>query len=664
MFGGIQLEVRGPSEDTRSMTMLDRMRRHKNILKWSLAVVVLTFVLLYIPDFVSTGPTGTGAAPGEIVADVGGRELTVREFQQRYISQIQSYRNQFGGSINSSLLRQLGVDRQIISQMVEEQVALIEADRNGIRVTDDELAQQIMSIPGLQENGQFIGEARYQQLLQSQNPPMTTSQFEEGLRRSLIVDKLRAALTDWMAVPESDLEREYAQRNDKVKLQVVALTADRFRDKVTVNDADIAAHFQSHSAEYRRGEQRKIKYLLLDREQARQQVAVPPTDVQRYYNDNIQQYQAPEQVRASHILLETAGKNDADVRKRAEEVLKQVKSGADFAELAKKTSEDKGSAANGGDLDYFGRGRMVPEFEQAAFSMQPGQISDLVKSQFGYHIIKVVDKKAGATRSLDEVRPQIQQQLAMELADQRITQQARDLEKRINDPGDLDTIARELGATVQESGLFQREDPVPGLGVTPQVSQEAFTLTDKQVSKAIASSRGPVFITVSEKKDPYVPKLDEVKDRVREDLIHQRAAELSSQRASAIATSLKSAPDFAAAAKAQGVEARDTELIARNAALPDNIGVSPEVDKVAFALPVNAVSDPIKTSDGTVIVRVIEKDPVTPEEFRKAKEAFRAELLNERRGRFFNAYMAKAKDKLTIEVHSDVVQRVVALYQL
>jgi len=645
------------------MTMLDRMRRHKNILKWSLAVVVLTFILLYIPDFV-TPTTGTGAAPGEVVADVGGHEVTAGEFQQRYISQIQAYRNQLGGSINTSLLRQLGVDQQILNQMIEEQVALIEADRNGIRVTDDELAQQIMSIPGLQENGQFIGEARYQQLLQSQNPPMTTSQFEEGLRRSLIVDKLRAALTDWMAVPESDLEREYAQRNDKVKLQVVALTADRFRDKVTVNDADIAAHFQSHSAEYRRGEQRKIKYLLLDREQARQQVAVPPTDVQRYYNDNIQQYQTPEQVRASHILLETAGKSDADVRKRAEEVLKQVKSGADFAELAKKTSEDKGSAANGGDLDYFGRGRMVPEFEQAAFSMQPGQISDLVKSQFGYHIIKVVDKKAGATRSLDEVRPQIQQQLAMELADQRITQQARDLEKRINDPGDLDTIAKELGATVQESGLFQREDPVPGLGVTPQVSQEAFTLTDKQVSKAIASSRGPVFITVSEKKDPYVPKLDEVKDRVREDLIRQRAAELSSQRASAIATSLKSAPNFAAAAKAQGFEARDTELIARNAALPDNIGVSPEVDKVAFALPVNAVSDPIKTSDGTVIVRVIEKDPVTPEEFRKAKEAFRAELLNERRGRFFNAYMAKAKDKLTIEVNSDVVQRVVALYQL
>jgi peptidyl-prolyl cis-trans isomerase D len=644
------------------MTMLDRMRRHKNILKWSLAVVVLTFVLLYIPDFVSTGPTGTGAAPGEVVADVGGREVTAREFQQRYVSQIQAYRNQFGGNINSALLRQLGVEQQILSQMVEEQVALIEAERHGIRVTNDELAQQILSIPGLQENGQFIGEARYQQLLQSQNPPMTASQFEEGLRRSLIVEKLRAALTDWMTVPDAELEREYTQRNEKVKLQVVALNAERFRDKVTVTDADVATHFASHSAEYRKGEQRKIRYLLLDRDLARAKIIVPPADVQRYYNDNIQQYSTPEQVRASHILLETAGKNDADVKKRAEEILKQVKSGADFAELAKKVSEDKGSQANGGDLDYFGRGRMVPEFEEAAFSMQPGQISDLVKSQFGYHIIKVVDKRTGSTRPLDEVRAQITQQLLVERADQQLTTQATGLAKRINDPGDLDTVAKELGVMVQESSLFQRDDPVPGLGVAPQVAIEAFNLADKAVSGAITTGRGPVFITVSEKKDPYVPKLDEVKDRVKEDLIRLRATELSSQRASAIASSLKSAPNFSAAAKAQSLDAKETELIARNSAIPD-VGVSPDVDKVAFALPVNGVSDPIKTSDGTVIVRVVEKDAVTPDEFRKARETFRAEMLNERRGRFFAAYMSKARERVKPEINADVVQRVISLYQ-
>ena len=139
------------------MTMLDRMRRHKNWLKWSLAIVVLTFVLLYIPDFVQTTPTGTGAGAREVVAEINGRTVTAGDFQQRYVSQVAAYRQQFGGSLNSQLLRQLGIDQQILSQMIDEQVGLIEAEQNGITVSDDELAQQIFSIPALQENGRFIG---------------------------------------------------------------------------------------------------------------------------------------------------------------------------------------------------------------------------------------------------------------------------------------------------------------------------------------------------------------------------------------------------------------------------------------------------------------------------------------------------------------------------
>jgi peptidyl-prolyl cis-trans isomerase D len=640
------------------MTMLDHMRRHRGWLKWILAAVAVSMVLFLIPaDFMTPAGTPTTAASSDVVAEVDGNELTAGEFNQRYMSQVQAYRNQFGGSINDQLLRQLGIEQQILTQMIDEQVAVIEAERHGIRVSDEELAQQIFSIPGLQENGRFIGEERYEQLLRSQNPPMTKGQFEDSLRRSMVIDKLRAALTDWMAVADADLEREFAQRNEKRKLQVVALTADQFRGQVTVTDADVAAYFDSKKAEYRVGEQRKIKYLLLDRDQARQKVNVPATDVQRYYNANIDQYQTPEQIRASHILLNTGGKDEAAVRKQAESILAQAKGGADFAELAKKFSEDEGSKVTGGDLNYFGRGRMVPEFEAAAFMLAPGQISDLVKTQYGFHIIKVVDKKAAVTQSLDQVRPQIQQILSAQIADQQITDRATQLDDRIENAGDLDEVAGELGLMVQESGLFQRQDPVPGLGAAPQVADAAFQLGDGEVSDPLASPRGPVFITVVEKKDPYVPPFDEVKDRVREDLIRARATELSRQRAGTIAAALKGAKDFAAAAKAQGLEAKDTQLVARDSALPD-IGVSPEVDKVAFALPIGGVSDPIQTTDGTVIVRVVERDDVTPEEFRLARERFRAELLNERRGQFFTAYMSKVKERLTIEVNNEVLRKV------
>jgi peptidyl-prolyl cis-trans isomerase D len=641
------------------MTMLDRMRRHRAWLKWSLGLVALTLVAFFIPvDFIQpTQTTVGGAAANEIIAEVAGRELTAGEFQQRYYSQIQSYRNQFGGSINDQLLRQLGIDQQILTQMIDEQVAVLEAERHGLGVSDDELAQQIFAIPGLQENGQFIGEARYEALLQSQNPPMTKAQFEESLRRSMVIDKLRGALTDWMTVSNAELEREYTERNEKVKLQVVALTADAFRDKVMVTDADVASFFESRTAEYRVGERRKTRYLLLDRDAQRQKVVVPPTDVQRYYNENIQQYQTPEQIRASHILLNTAGKDAAAVRKQMEDILAQAKAGADFAQLAMKYSEDAGTKANGGDLDYFSRGRMVPEFEMAAFTLEPGQMSDIVETQYGFHIIKLVDKRPGSTRLLDEVRPQIQEQLAAQIADEQITDRARQLEERIEDAGDLEEAAGELGLMVQESGLFERDDPVPGLGAAPQVAATAFELSEGEVSDAIASPRGPVFITVSGREDPYVPKLDEVKDRVREDLIRTRATELSRQRASEIAAALKSAKDFAAAAKAQGLTASDTELVARQSALPE-IGISPEVDKVAFSLPVGGVSDPIATSDGTVIVRVAERDDVTPEEMAKARETFRAELLNERRARFFTAYMGKVKERMAIEINNDVLRRI------
>jgi peptidyl-prolyl cis-trans isomerase D len=638
------------------MTMLDRMRRHRGWLKWSLGLVAVTMVIFFIPQDYLQPSTTVGAAPGETIAEVNGHALTVGDFQQRYLLQIQNYRNQFGGNISEQVLRQFNIDQQVLSQMIDEQAALIEADRQGIRVSDEELAQQIFAIPQLQENGRFIGEERYEQLLLSQNPPVTKSQFEESLRRSLVLDKLRGAITDWIGVSDSELENEYRRRNEKAKLQVVALTADKFRSQVTVTDAELAPYFDAHKTDYRVGEQRKIKYLLLDRDQARQRVVVPPNDIQRYYNDNIQQYQTPERVRASHILLNTGGKDEAAVRKQAEEILAQVKSGADFAELAKKYSEDPGSKDKGGDLDFFPRGQMVPEFEAAAFSLQPGQISDLVKTQYGFHIIKVVDKQTGATTPLEQVRAQIQQTLASQIADRQITDRARQLADKVKKPADLNDAANELGLKVEESGFFQRTEPVPGLGAAPQVADAAFRLEDNAVSEALASPRGPVFVTVTGKKAAYTPKLEDVRDRVREDLIRSRATELSRQRAAAIAAQLKSAPDFAAAAKALGFEAKESQLVSRDAALPD-VGVNPQVDKIAFALPKGAISDPIETTDATVIVRVADRDDVTPDEFRLAKERFRAELVNERRNRFFTSYMTKAKERLKIEVKSDVMRR-------
>jgi len=384
---------------------------------------------------------------------------------------------------------------------------------------------------------------------------------------------------------------------------------------------------------------------------------VPAAEIERTYNANIEQYSTPEQVRASHILLKTEGKDDAAVKAKAEDILKQARAGADFAELAKKYSEDEASQKNGGDLDYFGRGRMVAEFDQAAFTLEPGKISDLVKTQYGYHIIKVVDKRPAITRPLADVRQQIQDQLAYERAQAQAADLAQALEKEVTKPGDFDRVAKEKGLVVQESGFFARDEPILGLGQSPEAASKAFDMKQGDVAGPIRASRGFVFETMVAKQDPYVPKIDEVKERVREEVIKQKARDLSQQKAGEIAAKLKSSPDFDKAAKAAGLEAKTTELIARDSPIPD-LGVSKAVEDVAFKLPVGTVSDAIATDNGTAIVKVVEKQSVTPADWANAKDRFREELLTDRRNRFFGAYMVKAKQKMKIEVNRETLQRV------
>jgi len=638
------------------MTMLDRMRRHRDWLKWSLGLVCVAFVLFYIPDFLRG--TGADAASSDTIAKVEGHEITAGEFRRTYQAQLQAYRSAYGANLNDQLLKQLGIEQQILQQMVDERAALAEAERLGIGVSDEEVRQRIFSMPAFQENGGFIGEQRYQQLLRMQRPPMTPSEFETNVRRGLTVEKLRASLTDWLAVPDKDLEQEYRRRNDKVKLAVVTFTADSFRTQATATDADVASYFDGHKDDFKIPEKRKIRYLLIDVEATRAKVVVPAADIEKAYNNSIEQYTTPEQVRASHILLKTEGKDDAAVKAKAEALLKQAKAGADFAELAKKNSEDEQNAKSGGDLDYFGRGRMVPEFDQAVFAMQPGQISDLVKTQYGYHIIKLVDKKSAATRPLAEVRQQLSDQLSYERAQAQAADLASKLEKQISKASDLDKVAKSEGLTVQESGFFARDEPILGLGPAPEAANKAFEMKPGDELGPLRASRGFVFETLVAKQDPYVPKLDEVKERVREEVIKQKSRELSKQRAAEIAAKLKAAPDFEKAAKAAGFEAKTTDLIAKDAPIPD-LGAAPAVDDAAFKLPVGTVSDAIATETGTAIIKVLEKKEVTPQEWSTSKDRFREELLADRRNRFFSAYMLKAKQKMKIDVNRESLQRVV-----
>jgi peptidyl-prolyl cis-trans isomerase D len=639
------------------MTMLDRMRRHRNWLKWSLALVVLTFVVFYIPDFLNVN---RGVAdPGDAVAEVEGRAITASEFSRVYNTQLQSYRNAYGGAMNETLLKQLGIDRQILQQLIDERSALVEAERLGITATDAEVRERIVRLPGLQENGAFIGEERYKQLLRMQRPPISHTEFEESLRRAIVIDKLRTAVAGWMTVTETEVDREYRRRNEKVKVQVVAFSSDRFREGLQASDQEIAQYFEKNKEEFRVPEKRKIEYVAIDPQKIRERVVVSPQDAERYYNSNIDQYSTPEEVRASHILLKTEGKDEAAVRKQAEDLLAKVKAGGDFAALATQFSEDEASKARGGDLDFFPRGRMVPEFDAVAFSLQPGNVSDLVKTQYGFHIIKATERRQPTQRPFEEVRDQIIEQLKWERAQRQASDSANRLASQIEDPDDLERVAKSAGFAVQESPFFSREEPIPGLGPSPEVAQAAFTMATGEVSDVVRTGQGFAIFTVTGTQEAHLPKLDEVKERVREAVLQRKAVEAARAKANELRPTLEAAADFEAAAKAAGFEVQSsTDFVARGAALP-GIGASPEAEAAAFSLQPGAVSGVVSNEHAAAIIKVVERQDVTPEQVTSGRATLREEMLNERRGRFFSAYMAKAKGRLDIRIHREALQRIV-----
>jgi peptidyl-prolyl cis-trans isomerase D len=632
------------------MTMLDRMRRHRGYLKWSLAVVVATFVLLYVPQFLNRNDV---ASATDVIATVNGRRITVGVYQQQYLQQVSQIRAQYGG-ISEDVIRQLGIGQRLIQTLVSHEAAVIEAERLGISVSDGELRERLIRMPMFQNNGQFVGEQMYRQILTSARPPVRPADFEEDLRKSIIAERLHAAVTGWIRVTDSDVESEYRRRNEKLRLDVAVFSADKLKAGIQPTDAEVSQRYQANQESYRVPEKRRVRYLSLDAESLRAKTTASAEEVEARYKESIQTYTTPEQVRASHILLKTEGKKEAAVRKTAEAVMAKVKAGGDFAALAKQYSEDEQSKAKGGDLDFFGRGAMTKEFEDAAWALEPGQTSDIVRSPFGFHIIRLTARRPAATRPLQEVRPQIEDGIRFEKARAEAGRIAGEIGTSMTTPADLDRVAKERSLTVGDSGLFAREEPLMGLGFAPAVAAQAFTLDQGKVSGSIATNQGYVFITLTEVKPSYVPPLADVEAKVREDVARAKAIELAQQRAAALA---KAGNNFAAAARAAGATVASTDFVTRGSALP-TVGVNQRVDELAFALKPGGITAPVATEGAVVAVQVKDHQDITKDGLAAEGERLREELTSLRTGTFFEAYMAKARTKMRIEYNAATIQSI------
>jgi len=635
------------------MTMLDRMRRHKGWLKWSLALVIFAFAFLYIPGFMDQ--TGGVGLPNDVIARVGEREISLLDFQQIYSRQLQAYRLESGGEISEEVLRSLGIDRQILQQMIDGHAALAEAERLGLQVSDAEVRERILTFPAFQVDGQFIGEASYRQLLQQQRPPLSPSQFEEEIRNEILVDRLQAAVTGWVRVSDAEVAEEHRRRNERVRVDVVAFRAADFRDEVEATDGDVDLQFAEEAANYEVPEKRRLRFLLVDQTAIFDSLPLTDDEVRQYYDANLSQYQTPGQVRASHILLRIEGDDEA-VAARAAELAAEARGGADFAELAREHSQDEANADNGGDLGSFGRGRMVPEFENAAFALAEGEISDPVRSPFGYHVIQVTEKQEEITQPFAEVRGAIENTLKRERSSARATALARAIAEEATTPEELERAASARGYELQESGFAARGEPILGLGLAQEVSAQAFAIDPGAVAGPIPTPSGPAFVTVTDIQDPYIPELDEVRDEVREDVIRKKSLTLAQERAAEAAETLKAADDFVAAAEEAEWSVGSSDLVTRGSALPE-VGPSAAVEAVAFAMDPGSVSDVVQAGNAVAVVHLVEREEASAADLAQNRNTLRDELMLQRQSRFFTAYMDNVKARLDITIDLSVLEQ-------
>ncbi len=617
-----------------------------------LGLVIVAFIVLYIPDFM--GPAA-GVSLSDEVARVEGISISAQQFLQRYRMQEQMYRTQLGDRYSPALMRQLGIENLVLQGLIQDALIVVEAEHQGLRVSDEELDERILQEPGFQANGRYIGREAVVNLLARSG--MSPQQFTEQLRRDLLRDKLRQMLSDGIIVGSAEVEKEYRRRNEKVNLEYIVVPKAELVEEVEVSDEEVSDYFEKNQERYRLPVQRKVSYMMLTRESFVSAVTVTDREIERYFNQNLPLYETPEQIGASHILFKTGEDDEAEVLVRAEQVLARVKAGDDFAELAREFSEDT-SAEQGGDLGLFSPGEMVPEFDQAAFSLEEGEVSELVRTTYGYHIIKVTQQLEPIVRPLKNVSDEIRNLLTQEKAGTLLEAAVDSASALLGRMESLEALAQQYPSLKpQETPFFGRQDPLPQLGGTPETSRLAFELDLGRVSPPLRVGSNYAFFQVLEEEPTHIPPFEEVTERVRTDLVGEKAMDLARSRAEEIREKLNNQRDAAVAVKAEGIELQTTESFLRGTELPE-AGRAPSVQQAAFSLDPGSFSAPLPSANGYVVLRILERTGYSAEQFMLEKGPFHDQFLNEKRQQAWTAFLQELERRYTVQWDREVLRRI------
>jgi peptidyl-prolyl cis-trans isomerase D len=619
----------------------DRQQLFSRILLGAVVLVLAGGMLLYlVPSMPGTGD----AASTDTVATVGDQSVSMAEVRQQ-LQEIQQ-RNQVPKQLESLYAR------QILNQLIFQKEIEYEAKRLGIHVSDQERADRIRQFLPTAYNGDtFVGIDRYTSEVQARFQ-MTVPVFEELIRQGLLQEKFRKLVTDGISVGPAELQDEFLYRNEKVKIDYALIKPEDLEAKITPDEAEIKAAYEKNRTKYQVPEKRVVRYALADANQIRQSTQISDDELKVQYQQDIQQYQVPNRVHVQHILLMTVGKTDAEieeVHQKAEDVLKQAKKGAKFDELAKKYSEDPGTKDKGGDLGFITQGQTVPEFEKTAFSQPVGSISDLVKTQYGFHIIKVLEKETAHTKPFEEVKDSIKAPLMLSKADKQASDLADKLSAAIRQSNKvfLDDLAKQFHLTVGETRPVSALDPILELGNSKEVKDAVFGQRAGELSLPIRSDRGYLIVSVKDILPAHQGTLEEVRERVVSDLKQEKGVEVARQKAQDLEKRVKAGEKFDAAAKALGLEAKTSDAIARNGSIPN--AASGKQLSAAFQMKSGDLAPPLSLGSNWLVFRVAEKQEPNPADFEKQKKDMTEQVLQTKRSTAFDAFRAALESRLKLE---------------
>jgi peptidyl-prolyl cis-trans isomerase D len=620
----------------------------KIVLSGLLLIICGGMVITLIPGGLGSS-LGIGAPPAGVLATIGDQTVTVTEVQREARAMI---RQQFpkGGPQAGMLLPYFS--SQAAEQLINEKALVAEAHRMGLRVSDEELREELQHGqlgPMLFPDGKFVGQEEYENFVQRND--LTVPQFEALEKDFILVRKLRALVSSSAFVDAAEVRDGFDHQNTKVKFEYAVITQADILKGLHPTDEELKAFYERNKAAYNNSipEKREIEYVVVDSSKVAATTTVTDQDLQAYYEAHREEFRVPEQVKVAHILIKTplpaaGAKEDekaiADARAKADDVLKQLKAGGDFAKLAEKYSDDPGSAKSGGELGWIGRGRTVPEFEKAAFSLGKGQTSDLVKSSYGFHIIRVEDKQDAHLKTLAEVKSEIEERVkqektahATEVAANTLLSQAR------TDTFDKAVAAK--GLTPVTTDFFSRTDNLPGLAANPQFMDAVFGEAENAPPDVVQVPQGYVVFRLLAIKPPATPTFEEVRSKIEAGFKSERANLLLQQKTQELADRAKAGHDLKKAAKDLGVAVKTSELVAPDGQVPD-IGSMANASKI-FALNPGETSGPLTAGGNGVVAQLIEKQAPTDQDFAEKKDQIRQSLLEAKQNDLFGLFVTNLR---------------------